>query len=467
MKSVKISKKYTIGEKSKLKRKYTLMTVFIFSSIFLVFISKSIFANTDNILLYIYGVLVTFVLFLTLYYAFFKYQDPAILAEIKEREDLEKGIEPKCPLVTLMVAVYNEESIVEQCIASLILQDYDNKEIIIVDDGSTDNTPKILDQYTNEKNVKVIHQVNAGKKRALGQAMRESNGSIFIFTDSDSILAKDAVSRIVKVFNLYPDVGGVSGHFRLKNSKKNILTKAQDSWVEGQFSIRKAFESCFGAVTCVSGPLAAFRRESIYNFIPAWEKDSFLGQEFRFSTDRTLTGFLLGNKYIGPKLKKKFADEYCVKSINYPEKDWKVVYAKSAKSWTVLPDNMKSLTRQHIRWKKSFLRNIFFTGSFYYHKPIIPVFVYYLHILFVLVGPFITFRHLIYMPLNGNIWSPFCYLFGIMFVGFIFGFAYKIENENCHLWMYRPFMSLLSTLYLSFLIFISVFTIKKMVWHRD
>lgn len=65
-------------------------------------------------------------------------------------------------------------------------------------------------------------------------------------------------------------MGAVSGHCRALNAETNLLTRIQDCWYEGQFSIKKAFESVFGAVTCVSGPLAAFRRESIYNYIPAW-----------------------------------------------------------------------------------------------------------------------------------------------------------------------------------------------------
>lgn len=468
IKKTKVKKiRYIVGHNVDLKKKNKLTVYFVVFAIFTILVGKYLFVQTNNYFLYIYGVLVTFALIVNFYYAFFKYEDPAILAEIIERDNLEKGVEPKKPMVSCMVAVYNEQEVIEQCILSLLLQTYKNKEIIFVNDGSTDETGEILDRYAEEGKIKVIHQKNAGKKRALGKAMREAKGDIFAFSDSDSVLAVDAIEKIVRVFNVYPDVGGVSGHFRLKNALTNTLTKAQDAWAEGQFAIRKAFESCFGAVTCVSGPLAAFRREAIYNYIPAWEQDRFLGQEFKFATDRTLTGFLLGSKYIGKKLKEKYADDDCVKKVNYPEKDWKVVYAKSAKSWTILPDNLKSLTKQHIRWKKSFIRNSFFTGSFYWRKPIIPALAYYLHILFVVTGPFIAIRHMLYLPLQGNLWSAVLYLSGIVFVGFMFGFAYKVENEDSHIWIYRPVMSLLSTLYLSFLIFYSALTIRKMVWHRD
>lgn len=457
----------TIYNDNKIVLKYKILIYFIIFSILTILTGKSFFVESKFLPLYLYGVIVTLVLFVNFYYAIFVYEDPAVLAEKIEKDNIENGIKPAEPLVSCMVAVFNEEEAIEQCILSLLLQTYKNKEIIFVNDGSTDGTGKVLDRYAKDGKIKVIHQKNAGKKRALGRAMREARGNIFAFSDSDSVWAMNAIEKIVRVFNVFPDVGGVSGHFRLKNASSNILTRAQDSWAEGQFAIRKAFESCFGVVSCISGPLAVFRREAIFNFIPAWEQDYFLGQEFKFATDRTLTGFLLGNKYISKELKAKYADDDCVKNVDYPEKDWKVVYSKSAKSWTILPDTFKGLLKQHTRWKKSFIRNTFFTGKFYWRKPLIPALVYYLHVLFVFVGPVIAFRHLFYLPMQGDMMSIVLYIGGIVFVGFMFGLAHKLENRGCRNWMYRPVMSLLSTLVLSWIIFYSALTIRKMVWSRS
>ncbi len=459
-------RKHTLYKKDDFKLKHRAVIHFIVAAIFLIFIGKSFFVESDYFLLYIYGVLVTLVLGINFYVAIFRYEDPAVLAGKIEQKKRDRGAKIEEPFVSFMVAVYNEEVVIEQCILSLLDQTYQNREIIFVNDGSTDGTAKILDDYARLGKIKVIHQKNSGKKRALGRAMREAKGNIFAFSDSDSVWAIDAIERIVPIFNVFPDVGGVSGHFRLKNSLVNILTKAQDSWAEGQFAIRKAFESYYGSVSCISGPLAVFRKEAIYNFIPAWEQDRFLGQEFKFATDRTLTGFLLGNKYISKDLKTKYADDDCVKQVDYPECDWQVVYAKSAKSWTILPETFKGIVKQQVRWKKSFIRNTFFTGSFYWRKPFPAALVYYLHVLFVLFGPIVAFRHLVYLPLHGDPWSIVLYLGGIIFVGFMFGFAYKLENRDSHLWIYRPIMSLLSTVVLSGLIYYSALTIRKMVWHR-
>ena len=366
-----------------------------------------------------------------------------------------------------MVAVRNEENNISRCIDSILAQSYINKEIIIVNDASTDKTIDILKKYEKNGLIKLIDlKNNLGKKIALGRAMAIAEGDIFAFTDSDSVWASAAIKKIITIFQANDDIGAVSGHCRALNGDHNLITRIQDSWYEGQYSIRKAFESIWGAVSCVSGPLAVFRRETIFNYIPAWENDSFLGQEFRFATDRTLTGFALGSKSIGKKVKERYKDSPFVKNINYPEKDWKIVYCKSARSWTIVPDTFQKVIKQQIRWKKSFIRNVFFTGLFYWKKPLLPALMYYLHVLFVFVGPFIVFRHLVYLPIKGNLWSALLYLLGIIFVGFMFGLAYKLENKKCHRWIYRPLMSLLSTLFLSWLIFYSAATIKKMIWSR-
>jgi len=447
---------------------YKFVSFFILFSFIVILSGKILFgAKPGSIILYVYGLFVTVIISIVFYIALFKYKDPYEAAE----KSLMDGEIAGNPLVSLMVAVKDEKEKIKDCIDSLIRQDYQNKEIIIVDDGSVDGTKDILESYRSTGKIKLINlKKNIGKKKALGKAMLKAKGEIFAFTDSDSVLALDAISKTVKILDHDPEVGAISGHCRALNAEQNLLTRIQDSWYEGQFSIRKAFESHFGAVTCVSGPLAVFRKEAIFNYIPAWEKDSFLGQEFRFATDRTLTGFVLGSLEIGKKLKDKYKQSAFVKRIDYPEKRWKVVYSAAAKSWTTVPDNFRRFLRQQIRWKKSFLRNIFFTGRFYWNRPFIPAFIYYFHIIFVFAAPFIIFRHLIYIPIFGDFSAILLYLSGIIFIGFLFSYAYRLKNQDKYAtprWIYRPMMSIMSTLFLSWLIFYSIVTIKRTSWRRD
>ncbi len=451
-------------KKSKSVR-HRFVELFVLIVLSLVLLGKLFFhEETSTLFLTAYGVIVTFILLMTFITAFVVYKDPY-------EEALKKSNKPttiKPTFVSCMVAVKNEEVNISRCIDSMLRQTYSTKEIIVVNDASTDNTLQILKEYETAHQIILIDlPINVGKKRALARAMSIAKGDIFAHTDSDSVWASDAIEKMVTIFEAFPDIGAISGHGRALNGDKNLLTKVQDSWMEGQFSIRKAFESVYGAVTCVSGPLAVFRKSAIYNFIPAWENDMFLGQEFKFATDRTMTGFVLGSTSVGNELIRNYRDSIFVKDHNYEIRDWRVVYTKAAKSWTIVPDTFQMMLNQQIRWKKSFIRNIFFTGRFYWRKPLPTSFVYYSHILLVLAGPFITYKHLIYYPLHGDFFSAFIYLAGIIFVGFMLGVAYKLENKDSHKWVYRPIMSLMSTLIFTWLVFYSALTIKKMVWYRS
>lgn len=451
---------------AKRKTKTTARRAAEFSVVFailIVLIGKVFFYHSNpNEFIFYYGISVTVVLFIVFITSFFFYKDPYLKAV--EEEGLEHT---RNYLVSCMVAVKNEEDHIMRCIESMLNQTYPNKEIIVVNDASTDCTIEILREYERAGKIILIDlEKNVGKKKALGKAMAVAKGEIFAFTDSDSTWAPYSISRIVRIFEHDPEVGAVSGHSRVLNADASIFTKIQDPWYECQYSIRKAFESVFGCVTCVSGPIAVFRREAVFNFVPAWENDRFLGQEFRFATDRTLTGFVLGCTSVGAGLKKKYQDSPFVKDVDYPLKDWKIVYCKSARAWTIVPDTFKKIIRQQVRWKKSFIRNLFFTGAFYWKKPLLPALFYYLHVAFVFFGPFVAFRHLVYLPLRGTPLSAVLYLAGIAFVGFMFGIAFKIEDPASPKWIYRPIMSLLSTLVLSWLILYSLFTIRKMVWSR-
>ena len=412
----------------------------------------------SNTVLYAYGVTVTAVILTQMAYAILRYKDPALSVA-----DPPPG---PGPFVSCMVAVHNEADVIEYCVSSMSAQTYTAREIIVVDDASTDETPRILDRLAGQYGITVIKlERNVGKKRALGAAILKARGTIYAFSDSDSVWGPDALQRAIRIFQAYPQVGAVSGHCRALNANESLLTKIQDSWYEGQFSVRKAFESVFGSVSCVSGPLAVFRKEAIFNYIPAWMADRFLRQEFRFATDRTLTAFVLANEHKARKLRGAHAGSLYMKP-DYGYHYWDAVYSKSAKAWTNVPENFRTLIKQQVRWKKSFLRNLWFTGFFYWRRPLPAALNYYLHVMFVLAGPFIAFRHLIYLPINGDIESGLLYLAGILLIGSMFALAFRREEPDSTRWIYRPLMSLLSTTVLTWLVFYSLATIKKMTWSR-
>lgn len=89
-------------------------------------------------------------------------------------------------LISVIVPIYNVEQYLEECVASICCQSYQNLEIILVDDGSADNCPRLCDHYASKDNrIKVIHQPNRGLSAARNAGYKESNGKYIAFIDSD------------------------------------------------------------------------------------------------------------------------------------------------------------------------------------------------------------------------------------------------------------------------------------------
>ena len=102
--------------------------------------------------------------------------------------------------VTVIVPVYNVEKYLRKCLDSLINQTYKNLEIIVVDDGSTDNSVKICDEFANRDNrITVIRQKNGGISIARNAGLGKMTGSYVTFVDSDDYLEINAVEKFLKI----------------------------------------------------------------------------------------------------------------------------------------------------------------------------------------------------------------------------------------------------------------------------
>lgn len=412
---------------------------------------------TSPLVVYLYATTFFFILA-------WRYVDPYQLA----RSALDDADRER-PFVSMMVAVHNDEHLIVDCINSMLTQTYREREIWVVNDGSTDRTREILnDHFGKNRNVNIIHlEQNIGKKGALAQAMKKAKGSIFAFTDSDSIWEPTAIERMVAIFMHRPEVGAISGHTNARNAGLNALTSLQDGWNQKQYRMRKGFESIFGSVSCVSGPLACYRREAVFNYIPAWVDDRFLGQRFRFATDRTLTGFTLGGARLGPGLKTSHKESSFVKNEDHPCRDWQVVYCESAKAQTFVAETRAKMITQRVRWGKSFLRNLFLTGRFYYHRPFLPVLYYYLHVLHVFTWPLVITLLPIILYLLGLWQLALAYLMLLFLLLTFSGPLARMTHPQGVRLVGRPMLNLYGLLLLPFLPFYSALTIKRMEWLRD
>ena len=101
--------------------------------------------------------------------------------------------------ISIIIPLYNVEKYLRKCLNSIINQTYKNIEIILVDDGSTDESPAICDEYAKKDNrIKVIHKANSGVSSARNLGMRESTGDYIVFVDSDDYVSNDFCEVLYK-----------------------------------------------------------------------------------------------------------------------------------------------------------------------------------------------------------------------------------------------------------------------------
>lgn len=105
-------------------------------------------------------------------------------------------------MVSVIVPVYNVEKYIEECLRSIQAQTYDNLEIIVIDDGSTDSSPLICDKYKNSDNrFKVFHCTNSGVSTARNIGITKSTGEWIMFLDADDYLDETAIEKLISIAN--------------------------------------------------------------------------------------------------------------------------------------------------------------------------------------------------------------------------------------------------------------------------
>ncbi|MEM2095995.1 MAG: glycosyltransferase family 2 protein [Candidatus Caldarchaeum sp.] len=175
----------------------------------------------------------------------------------KRREESNQDRQPFLIPISVIVPAYNEEKWIGSCIEAILESDYPSKEVIVVDDGSTDRTYEIASRY-RDRGVTVLRKPNGGKASALNYGMLFASGSVIVSVDADTIINREALKYLIKSFE-DPKVVGVAGNVRVVN-RVNWLTKNQALEYITQINIVRRATSFFGVVQVMPGPLAAFRR---------------------------------------------------------------------------------------------------------------------------------------------------------------------------------------------------------------
>jgi len=232
------------------------------------------------------------------------------------------------PRVAVLVPAYNEETVIVRTIRSVLNSDYANLRVIVIDDGSKDRTAEVAaSAYSREISqgkLQILRKQNAGKAEALNYAVARLDEEIYVGIDADTVIASDAVSRLICHFT-DPRVGAVAGNARVGN-KVNLWTRWQAlEYITSQNFERRA-QDLFDVVTVVPGAIGAWRTEAVRH-----------GGCYPINTvaeDADLT-------------------------MNLLEQGYKVIYEDQSLAFTEAPINAKGLMRQRFRWSFGTLQAIF------------------------------------------------------------------------------------------------------------
>ena len=150
------------------------------------------------------------------------------------------------PLVSVLVPAFNAAKYIGTALDSVLAQTYSPIELIVVDDGSTDQTREVLSRY-RERGVRIVHQDNAGQCAAVNRAFRESNGDLIKFFDADDVLSPDHIAKQVS---------------RLGPSRSSVCIGEWDRFYddpcEARFPVHRAYRDC-APVDWITAELSAAR----------------------------------------------------------------------------------------------------------------------------------------------------------------------------------------------------------------
>ena len=205
---------------------------------------------------------------------------PSLLWLLQRIFHRERRHEEEQPTVSLLIPAHNEAAIIAEKINNSLAIDYpaDRLEIVVASDGSTDSTAKIVHQLAQAGRAGRVRlldfPVNRGKIAVLNDAVPLLEGDIVVFTDASSMLAPEAVRRLVANFSDH-SVGAVSGVYRVLNPQQAALG-GQEALYWRYETFLKLQESRLGCMLGAHGSLFAIRKR-LYPFLPpATINDDFL-----------------------------------------------------------------------------------------------------------------------------------------------------------------------------------------------
>ncbi len=257
---------------------------------------------------------------------------------------LEKGIVEEdielqyFPNVTVAIPAYNEEACIKDTLNSVLNLDYpkDKLEVVIVNDGSTDNTKSIVEKMIADNasfDIKLLNQSNKGKGSAINSALSIAKGEFFVTFDSDSFISSNALKKILPYFS-DKRVAAVMPLMKVKDPK-TLLQKVQ--WCEYLINLfYKRLMSILDCIHVAPGPFSVYKKSIL----------------------QSLGGF-----------DEKNLTEDLEMSLRLQKNHYKLVQILSTEVYTIAPKDFKGFYRQRNRWYKgTFLNALKYRGLVFNRK---------------------------------------------------------------------------------------------------
>jgi cellulose synthase/poly-beta-1,6-N-acetylglucosamine synthase-like glycosyltransferase/spore germination protein YaaH/peptidoglycan/xylan/chitin deacetylase (PgdA/CDA1 family) len=228
------------------------------------------------------------------------------------------------PFVSVIVPARNEEMVIQRTVSTLLSSDYPNFEIIVVDDGSVDQTAsRVREAFGDDPRVRLFEQENRGKAEALNFGLAQSKSEIVIALDADTLFRADTMRKLVRRFEV-KNLGAVAGNAKVGN-RVNMITRWQAlEYITSQNLDRRAFDA-LNCITVVPGAVGAWRRDLILN------AGGFTGDTLAEDTDLTIS----------------------IRRMGYD-----IAYEDKAIAFTEAPDKLGSFLKQRFRWTFGTLQSV-------------------------------------------------------------------------------------------------------------
>lgn len=241
----------------------------------------------------------------------------AILAELRPRTQ-PATIDPE-PSVSVIVPAYNEGVVLADCLGSILNSGYPRLEVIVVNDGSTDNTEEVMERFSDR--VITINKENGGKGSALNAGIERASGEILMFVDADGIFTEDTIPNMLAGFR-NKNVGAVCGNDQPVNTH-NILTRILTLMTHTGTGLARRGLALLGMLPIVAGNSGAFRASAI----------------------RTVGGFR--EDTLGEDLELTWRIQ---------EAGYEVEFAPDAIILAEVPDRLGALWKQRVRWARGLIQ---------------------------------------------------------------------------------------------------------------